>query len=203
MKLALILLAAGDSRRFGGNKLLTPFRGRPMYQYIAEEVEKLPEDLFFEKMVVTQYEEIEKDLGERGYRTVLNRESTLGISHSIHLALRALEEKYGSDRKKDGETDFQELAFCFAVCDQPYLKADTIEGLVKGWQNSGKGIGCLCNMGEFGNPAVFSVKYRDELLALQGDVGGKRVLRRHIDDLYLHEVDDGLELVDIDVRKQE
>ena len=55
-------------------------------------------------------------------------------------------------------------------------------------------------MGEFGNPAIFSEMYREELMTLEGDVGGKRVLRRHIDDLYLHEVDDGLELVDIDVR---
>ena len=86
------------------------------------------------------------------------------------------------------------------IRDRPYLKADTIEDLIEGWKNSKRGIGCLCNMGEFGNPAIFSDMYREELMTLEGDVGGKRVLRRHIDDLYLHEVDDGLELVDIDVR---
>lgn len=203
MKLALILLAAGDSRRFGGNKLLTPFRGRPMYQYIAEEVDKLPQDLFYEKLVVTQYEEIGRDLIGRGYRVVVNEESALGISHSIHLALEALKGEDGVSPCGGEAENPSEPAFCFAVCDQPYLKADTIEGLVRGWESSGKGIGCLCNMGEFGNPAIFSEKYRTELLALKGDVGGKRVLRRHIDDLYLHEVDDGLELVDIDVRKQD
>ena len=32
MKLTLILLAAGNSRRFDGNKLLNPFHGKPMYQ---------------------------------------------------------------------------------------------------------------------------------------------------------------------------
>ena len=163
MKLTLILLAAGDSRRFDGNKLLTPFHGKAMYQYIVEEVAKLPDDLFDKKIVVTQYREIMEDLGKRGYLVV-------------------------------------EAAYCFAVCDQPYLKADTIEDLIEGWKNSKRGIGCLCNMGEFGNPAIFSEMYREELMTLEGDVGGKRVLRRHIDDLYLHEVDDGLELVDIDVR---
>ncbi len=46
MKLTLILLAAGDSRRFDGNKLLTPFHGKAMYQYIVEEVAKLPDRPF-------------------------------------------------------------------------------------------------------------------------------------------------------------
>ena len=53
MKLTLILLAAGNSRRFDGNNLLTPFHGKPMYQYIVEEVEKLPDGLFDDKIVVT------------------------------------------------------------------------------------------------------------------------------------------------------
>ncbi|WP_024291363.1 nucleotidyltransferase family protein [Lacrimispora indolis] len=187
MKLALILLAAGDSRRFNGNKLLHEFNGKPMYQYILEEVEMLPDDLFDRKVVVTQYQEIMDCMKDHGYEVVVNMESSLGISHSIHLALKALEEE---------ETDY-----FFAVCDQPYLKAATIGGLVKGWRDSGKGIGCLCNMGALGNPAIFSRNYLKELLSLEGDVGGKRIIRKHIEDLYLHEVPDGLELVDIDVRK--
>lgn len=186
MKLALILLAAGDSRRFKGNKLLHKWNGKPMYRYIIEEVESLPEHLFDRKLIVTQYQEIGDVMKDYGYEIIVNKESSLGISHSIHLALKSLERE---------ETDF-----CFGVCDQPYLKAATIEGLVKGWRESGKGIGCLCNMGELGNPAIFSNPYGQELLALRGDVGGKRVIRNHIDDLYLHEVPDGLELVDIDVR---
>ena len=72
MKLTLILLAAGDSRRFDGNKLLTPFHGKAMYQYIVEEVAKLPDDLFDKKIVVTQYREIMEDLGKRGYLVVEN-----------------------------------------------------------------------------------------------------------------------------------
>ena len=187
MKLALILLAAGDSQRFNGNKLLHEFSGKPMYRYILEEAEKLPEKFFDRKLVVTQYPEIMDVMKAHGYEVVENRESSLGISHSIHLALNAL---------SDEETDF-----CFAVCDQPYLKAATIRNLVNGWRDSGKGIGCLCNMGDFGNPAIFSHHYSKELYELKGDVGGKRIIRRHIEDLYLHEVEDGLELVDIDVRK--
>lgn len=188
MRMALVLLAAGDSRRFGGNKLLYGFEGKPMYRHMADQAAALSGEWFARKLVVTQYPEIMEDMKDRGYEVVENKDSHLGISHSIHLALKALEEE------KD------ETAVCFAVCDQPYLKAETLEELLKGFLKSGKGIGCLCNMGELGNPAVFSSRYWDELLALEGDVGGKRVIRRHIDDLYLYEVEDGLELVDIDLR---
>lgn len=187
MKLALVLLAAGDSRRFDGNKLLHELYGKPMYQYILDEVDKLPGDIFGRKLVVTQYQEIMDCAMDHGYEVVVNKESSLGISHSIHLALKALEQE---------ETDY-----CFAVCDQPYLKAATIKDLVMSWRKSGKKIGCLCNMGALGNPAIFSRYYLKEFLALEGDVGGKRIIRKHIEDLYLHEVVDGLELVDIDVRK--
>lgn len=185
MDIILILLAAGDSRRFNGNKLLHDLNGKPMYRYIADELEKLPEDLFAQKIVVTQYPEIMEDLGARGYLVVENRESSLGISHSIELALKAAA---GENR-----------AYCFVVCDQPYLKAQTIRRLIEGYQAAGRGIGCLASRGEPGNPVVFTDRYRTELLELSGDVGGRRVLRRHMDDLYFCEVDDRIELADMDV----
>lgn len=184
--LALVLLAAGDSRRFHGNKLLHPFQGMRMYQHIIRQINQLPDDMFAKKIVVTQYPEIMEDLRNQGFHVVENHESTLGISHSIHLALQ--------------EVADQELAVCFAVCDQPYLRHETMEMLVRGWKQSGQGIGCLSHQGELGNPAVFSVDYRQELLALEGDVGGRRVIRRHLDDLFLCEVEDGKELVDVDIR---
>lgn len=184
--LALVLLAAGDSRRFGGNKLLHPFQGKPMYQHILDQIEQLPGDLFTKKIVVTQYAEIMEEVQNRGYLVVENCASTLGISHSIHLGLQVLE---GT-----------ETAVCFAVCDQPYLRGETIGKLVEGWRRSGYGIGCLSHRGELGNPAVFSAVYRQELMALEGDVGGRRVIRRHPEDLFLYEVEEGMELVDVDVR---
>lgn len=185
MKLALILLAAGDSRRFGGNKLLSAYNGKLMYRCLVDEVAKLPEGLFCEKVVVTQYEAIEKDLKAEGYLTVRNDESRLGISRSIRLGIEAL-------------NGWEAISYCFAVCDQPDLRADTMEGLVRGWQLSGKGLGCPCFNGEPGNPVIFSGRYRNELLSLTGDVGGKRILKRHLDDVYRYEVTDERELLDID-----
>lgn len=191
-KVALVLLAAGDSRRYHGNKLLGNFQGKVMYRYIVDQVSQLPDSCFTRKILVTQYQEIAEDLGRQGYKVIENHESCLGISHSIHLALQELEAGGG----QAGAVD----AACFAVCDQPWLKKETIKTLLDTWAKSGKGLSCLCHQGDFGNPAVFARKYWPELMDLRGDVGGKRVLRRHLDDLCLCEVADGKELVDIDVR---
>ncbi|MEG0688788.1 MAG: nucleotidyltransferase family protein [Hungatella sp.] len=185
-KLILVLLAAGDSRRFRGNKLLYEWQGKPMYRHIVDQIASLPADCFMEKIVVTQYETVKADLESRGYRAVENHESTRGISHSIQLALQSFPDA--------------QAAVCFAVCDQPYLKTETLSQLICGWQNSKKGMGCLSYQGEPGNPAIFSKQYWEELMNLEGDVGGKCIIRAHPEDLYSYEIEDAKELEDVDVR---
>lgn len=184
METTLILLAAGNSHRFGANKLLFQISGKPMYQHLADELEDLPESLFNQKVIVTQYPEIMKDMKRRGYLVVENNQSELGISHSIRLGIQA--------------SGLQADAFCFAVCDQPYLKGKTVETLVNSWKESGRGIGCLIFGENTGNPVIFHNKYREELLNLQGDTGGKRVLKRHPEDVYYYQVSHGDELEDVD-----
>lgn len=53
--------------------------------------------------------------------------------------------------------------------------------------------------GKTGNPCIFSRKYFEELMELEGDVGGKRVIRKHRDDTSVLDVLDERELVDVDV----
>ena len=90
---ALVVLAAGDSRRFESNKLLVPVDGMPMYRHILEETAGLSKTVFRRKILVSQYEEILQSGTAYGFTTVENRDSSLGVSHSIHLALEALEQE--------------------------------------------------------------------------------------------------------------
>ena len=181
---ALVLLAAGDSRRFQGNKLLAQVEGKPMYRHIVDEIAALPAETFTQKIVVSQYPTILDALYAEGYDAVENQESSLGISHSIHLALGTLKPSITS--------------VCFAVCDQPWLKGETIKGLLDGWQSSKKGMGCLFCHGEYGNPGVFSSEYFPELKALSGDVGGRRIMKHYPEDLYCFEVEHEREMTDLD-----
>lgn len=187
MPIALVLLAAGDSRRFGGNKLLTEVDGRLMYRHVADEVKEMPEDCFEKKIVVSQYDTILNDLGQEGFTTVKNEDSVLGISHSVHLALEQIPEHY---------------AVCFSVCDQPWLTGETILRLLTGFRKGDKGMACVANKNVDGNPVIFAPRYRNELLKLCGDVGGKRVLLAHPEDVMRVRAGSSLELADVDEKSQ-
>ena len=69
MKIALIMLAAGNSRRFGSNKLLYEIDGKPMYRHILEKLmivaEQLEETECIEKVECGEH--LEKQ-NEEGYK---------------------------------------------------------------------------------------------------------------------------------------
>ncbi|NYC27786.1 CTP:molybdopterin cytidylyltransferase MocA [Clostridium saccharobutylicum] len=62
MKINLILLASGNSRRFKDNKLLSIINNKPMFMNVVKEVLKLD---FNKIILVTQYEKIKEMLSEK------------------------------------------------------------------------------------------------------------------------------------------
>lgn len=56
----------------------------------------------------------------------------------------------------------------------------------------------MCKEGIAGNPVIFHQKYVEELLELTGDIGGKRVLKHHLEDGFYYEVSNEGELRDLD-----
>ncbi len=157
-----------------------------MYQHILERMKPLPQEL---RIIVTQYEEIINCASEYGFEAVVNQQPELGISHSIHLGLKA-----ALDREPSVE------GVMFGVCDQPYLKSSSIEKLLKAFSSTNKGIAALAYQEVIGNPCIFGRKYFQELFALTQDIGGKKLIHRHIEDVELVRVLEEKELVDIDTK---
>lgn len=194
MKLAMIMLAAGNSRRFGGNKLLYEIDGMPMYERILRELQaaqgllgkKFPE-IVCSLTIVTQYQEIMDRASEKGAKFLVNPHPEEGISSSLKIGLRA---------NMDAD------AALFTVSDQPWLKAETICTLAGIFLASSKRIACPAAKEEggirIGNPCLFSKEYFSELLALTGDTGGKKVIKKHLDETELFFPEEKKELEDID-----
>ena len=67
-------------------------------------------------------------------------------------------------------------------------------------KTSGKGIACVSCEGKLGNPCIFTKKYYDSLLSINGDKGGKAVITAHRDDTAVLKVNDVKELTDMDVK---
>ena len=91
-------------------------------------------------------------------------------------------------------------ACLFTVSDQPWLRGETILALVGVFLREGKGIACVEYGGKLWNPCVFSERYYGELMGLEGDVGGKRVVVRNRGDVAVVRVVDVKEVLDVDVK---
>lgn len=178
-KVAVILEAAGDSKRFGSNKLLHIMDdGRPMIASILDAVRPLD---VYKKILVTQYDEVAKLAS--GFDIVMNDRPDLGISRSMKLGLMSA-----------GNAD----AYMFCVCDQPGLTTATIEKLIDAYKKGTAGIVSLAWQGKMRNPKIFSSLYREELMKLEGDTGGRQIIDAHKKDLLLVEAESEDEVKDID-----
>ena len=188
MKISVIVLASGNSKRFKENKLLYKINEKPMYLYTADKLLNLKKRCKFidEVIFVTKYDEIIKNLRDKDIKIVKNENSEFGISQSIKLGI------------SNSKNNF----FMFIVCDQPYILEETIENFLVGFINSKKNLGSVGNKGILLNPTIFSDKYREDLMSLEGDKGGKKIILNNLDDLYVFEVEDERELIDIDYKEQ-
>ena len=194
MKIAMIMLAAGNSRRFGANKLLYEIDGIPMYRHVLEQLDdtkKKIENIYSEysditednNIVITQYDAIAEAVKTKEIQVLYNPHPEDGISSSVKIGLNA---------SLDAE------AVLFTVADQPWLTSETICELIHMFLNTSKGIACVSCQGKMGNPCIFDRKYYNELLSLEGDKGGKKVIMKHLDDTQIYEIEEGRELEDID-----
>ena len=186
-KYGLVILAAGRGLRFGGDKLSCLVHDKPVYQYMLEKAAAFSG---MEKMIVTGNENIMEAARQMGVTPVENREPEQGISWSLKLGLRAmLKEK----------PELEGVLFC--VCDQPGLQAATIQKI---WNRAAVRRGriiCAGHEGRPGNPVLWPRAFFPELMALEGDVGGRAVMARHPDRIDIVESRE-TELRDID-RKED
>ena len=178
-RIAVILEAAGNSSRFGSNKLLHIMEdGRPMSASILEAARSVDA---YRKILVTQYDEVAAMAPD--FKVVMNDRPDLGISRSMQLGLKAA-----------GDAD----AYMFCVCDQPGITKATLERLIEAYKKGTAGIVSLAWQGRMCNPKIFSSRYREELMALSGDTGGRQIIASHADDILLVEAACEEEVRDID-----
>jgi len=185
LKISPIILASGFGTRFGENKLLYNINGKAMYRHVVDELINLHLSGVVEKpIVVTQYDKIIQELKNQPVKRVINTNAVEGISASILLGVKAAEDAHG---------------YMFFTADQPYLTSKTIEAFVVGFRKSGKSIGAVANGETIASPTIFLSVYKNELLALTGDKGGKAIIKKYVKNIYVHQVC-SKELFDIDIK---
>ena len=173
---ALILLAAGRSRRFDGDKLAEPFLDKPLAYHVVTALENIP---FLTRIAVVSGTSL--DFGALGYRVEENSDPSLGqarsLCHGVMIAREA-----GAE------------AVLVALADMPRVTATHVYRMFDAADGAGTIVASSDGV-QPRPPALFGGDLFDDLLDLKGDEGARRLIQRGH-----HVVTSPAELVDVDTR---
>ncbi len=178
-----ILLAAGAGSRFGGDKLLAPFEGRPLIEATLSELRRAPVD---EAIVVlgSEGERLRRLCSSYGVRPVENPNWAEGMSTSVLAGLQACEP--GT------------RAAVVALADQPLVGAEAVERLVEAFER-GAEVAVATYGGKPRNPVLFARRVWPLLESeLSGDRGARVVLERYPELVTEVPCDDVADPADVD-----
>lgn len=175
-----IILASGFSSRMGADKLLLKLKGERIIERVIQA--SINSDL--DRVIIVYREDEIKDIAcVYNVEAILNKNADLGQSESIKIGLASIKE---------------ESHYMFIMGDQPFLKPAIINKLIEEFKKTHKNMLIPYYDGIKGVPSIFGYKYRDELLELKGDKGGRELLEKYSFDLDKVYFEDKLSGIDID-----
>ena len=182
---AIVLLAAGEAKRFGGPKQLHPWRGVPLVRLMAE---KALASRAGRLIVVTGAygEAVAAALAGLPLELAANEDFGAGQSSSVRRGLAAAA---------------HEPAILFLPADMPHLEVSTLDRLLGAWADAAPPRPAAVvprYAGERGAPVLFDRRLFPALAALEGDRGGRAILARHPDGILEIAIADPRQGADLD-----
>lgn len=159
-----VILAAGESSRFGRPKQLIEFQGKSLVRRIVDLAQQAGCDSI---AVVAGSEKKKIAAALKGTRAKIfeNQNWRAGIGTSICVGVQGL---------IDSEPKIS--AVVLLVCDQPLVDAEMIKGLLALREETNKPIVASSYSKTLGAPALFDRSLFNELLALDGEHGAKKII---------------------------
>ena len=187
-----VIMASGLARRFGSNKLLADFGGRPL---LCRALEVTATPALAARVVVTRSAEVKALCDAQAVPCLLH--SLPGRNDTVRLGLEALLEQCPG------------LAGCiFLPGDQPLLQRETLEALITAFAQTQKEteraifrLGARAAHGPdtvVGSPVLFGSSFFPELLALPENKGGNVLLKKYPAQVRTVCIADSAELLDAD-----
>ena len=176
-KIGCVIMASGLGKRFGSNKLMADFCGKPMIQRALDATE----GLFSRRVVVTRHESVASLCREQNVDVVLH--NFPHRSDTVRLGLEAL-----------GDLD----ACMFLPGDQPLLRRETVAKLLQSRQQHPNCMIRPIHEDTEGSPVLFPAWTFPELMTLPEGKGGGVVIKNHPHDLIRVSISDPFELADAD-----
>ncbi|MGA6962899.1 MAG: molybdopterin-binding/glycosyltransferase family 2 protein [Xanthobacteraceae bacterium] len=184
-RIAAVVLAAGRSTRMGGpNKLLAEIARRPLVRIVAEEALASRADPV---IVVAGHQraEVEKALAGLRVRIVHNPDFAEGLGTSLRAGIAAV------------PADSDAAIVCLG--DMPRVDATLMNRLIAAFDpDRGALVVVPTFEGKRGNPVLWSRRFFPDLMAIEGDVGARRLIGRYSEAVAEVTVEGKAALIDVD-----
>lgn len=185
-RIAAIILAAGRSTRMAANnKLLVPIAGQPMVSHVVAAAKNSNLDSI---TVVTGHdsEHITQLLADdETLNFVFNPDYANGMATSLRRGLSAINDDYD--------------AVMVLLGDMPFVSSALIDRLLQSFDpSSERDIVAPLHGERRGNPVLWSIRYLEQLMAIDGDKGGRDLLNKYDQRITLVSTSDDGSIIDID-----
>jgi molybdenum cofactor cytidylyltransferase len=166
----IVILAAGGSRRMGQPKQLLPFRDRTLLRHAVDTaVASMCRPILV--VIGAHAELVSLELQSLPVLVAYNPEWATGIGSSLRLAIQTLGAVDGID------------GVVITLSDQPLVTADAVNRIVAAHCQTGKDIVASEYADTHGVPLFIGRRFFDEMSALAGTEGAKRVIDRHLEEM--------------------
>jgi len=164
-RVVAVILAAGESRRFGGAKLLAPLEGRPLVQHVIDAANASTLD---EVILVVGHaaDDVLAAVRLGRARAVVNHDHAAGQSTSLRVGLRAA-----------ASAD----AIVVLLGDQPRVTPALLNAVVERQRTTGAAAVVSSWRGRRSPPTLLRHDLWPELDRLTGDVGAREMLEGRSD----------------------
>ena len=185
--IAGIVLAAGESSRYGKAKQLLDWRGEPFVRAVTRTAKAAG---LFPVVVVSgaHADEIESAVMDLGAEVANNSHWQSGQGSSIHTGLIQLQKAERAGRRVGGAI--------FLLADQPQVTHSILRALIEKHAEGLYPVVAPMVMDRRANPVLFDRSTFKDLATLEGDMGGRAIFHKHHVE-YLPWHDDRL-LLDVD-----
>jgi|SRR5690606_1930083 len=165
--IAIVILAAGASKRMGSPKQLLKWGDETLINYSIKTVQKVNTKSVV--VVLGANFELIKNGIQTSEVTILNNPHwEKGLGTSIAVAVEYLQ---NSKSSVDG--------VLITLCDQPLITSDFLKLLISKFQlDKSQIIATSYGNGKHGVPALFDKVYFNELMGLSDDQGAREILKR-------------------------
>jgi len=178
-----LILAAGESRRMGTQKLLLPYGEST----VVEAIVRTALDSSVDGAIVVvgaDREKVRNTLKSYPVTFAVNKDFERGMLSSIQAGFASLPGEAG--------------AVVVMLGDQPAVPSEVIDGLVSGYRENGRGIVIPVYEKRRGHPILIETAYRSEILGLDPEVGLRQLIQSHPEDVLEVEVSSPAVLKDMD-----